>query len=105
MVDWRINSVSVVSSRVEVMRSGMVVDELRRDKLSCQGQSAIHVTESCWLAIRVRGRVAGRVAGIAAHTSAVFVEVGERPIFATSDAVAILAHLESLPGYSSSESR
>lgn len=98
-VDWRIESVSVPTNRLEIIRNGAVVDEFRYDKLSCQGESALHIKESCWLAIRVRGSVAERENDIAAHTSAVYVEVGESPVFATSDAVALLAQIEGSIAY------
>lgn len=98
-VDWRIESVSVPSNRVEVVRNGAVVDEMRCDGLSCQARCLLQVAESCWLAIRVRGSVAGRDADIAAHTSAVYVEVGNSPIFATTDAVAVLAQIEGSIAY------
>lgn len=98
-VDWRIESVSVAPKRVEVILNGAVVDELRRDSLSCQGHRTLQVTNSCWVAIRVRGSVGERDADIAAHTSAVFVEVGGSPIFATADAVTILAQIEASIAY------
>ncbi|MER8716613.1 CehA/McbA family metallohydrolase [Mesorhizobium sp. M1295] len=98
-IDWKIESVSVPPKRIELLRNGTVVDEFRSDKLSCQGHSSLQITESCWLAVRVRGSVAGRDADIAAHTSAVLVEVGDSPIFATSDAVAVLAQIEGSIAY------
>lgn len=98
-VDWRIESVSVPSSRVEVVRNGTVVDEMRCDGLSCQGQCSLQITESCWVAVRVRGSVVGRDNDIAAHTSAVYVKVGDSPIFATTDAVTVLAQIEGSLAY------
>ncbi|MER8652878.1 CehA/McbA family metallohydrolase [Mesorhizobium sp. M1121] len=93
-VQWNVESVSVRTRTVEVIRSGLVVDQIDYDKLSFSGQYSLNITESCWVAIRIRGSVAGRDTDIAAHTSAVFIEVGGRPIFATSDAVAVLAQIE-----------
>ncbi|MGY3610407.1 MULTISPECIES: CehA/McbA family metallohydrolase [unclassified Bradyrhizobium] len=98
-VDWRIESVSVRPTRVELIRNGTVVDEVRCGELSCNGHLALRVTASCWVAIRVRGSVAGREADIAAHTSAVYVEVGDKPIFATADAVSVLAQIEGSIAY------
>ncbi|MGK9167619.1 CehA/McbA family metallohydrolase [Inquilinus limosus] len=98
-IEWRIESVSVPAKRVELIRNGMVVDEVRRDTLSCRGHHTLQVTESCWLAVRVRGSVCGRDGDIAAHTSAVYIEVGDKPIFATSDAVAVLAQIEGSIAY------
>ncbi|WMY10975.1 CehA/McbA family metallohydrolase [Paraburkholderia phenoliruptrix] len=98
-IDWRIESVSVPPTRIEVIKSGHVVDEVRCEGLSSEGHVTLHVTESCWLAIRVRGSVAGRDVDIAAHTSAVYVQVGDRPIFATNDAVTILQQIEGSIAY------
>lgn len=98
-IDWRIESVSVAPTRLELIRNGTVVEEVRCASLSCKGQLSLHVTESCWIALRVRGSVAGREADIAAHTSAVYVTVGEQPIFATADAVSVLAQIEGSIAY------
>ncbi|WP_034817634.1 CehA/McbA family metallohydrolase [Ensifer sp. BR816] len=98
-IDWRIDSVSVPPKRAELLLNGVVIEEFHSDKLSCNGHTSLHLTESCWLAVRVRGSVAGRDADIAAHTSAVLVEVGDKPIFATSDAVAVLAQIEGSIAY------
>lgn len=43
-VDWRIESVSIPSKRVELILNGAVVDEFRPDKLSCQGHSSLQVS-------------------------------------------------------------
>ncbi|WOH64001.1 CehA/McbA family metallohydrolase [Bradyrhizobium sp. BWA-3-5] len=98
-VNWRIESVSVRPTRVELICNGTVVDEVRCSDLSCNGHFPLRVTASCWVAIRVRGSVAGREADIAAHTSAVYVGVGEKPIFAIADAVSVLAQIEGSIAY------
>lgn len=98
-VDWRIESVSVQPTRLELIRNGIVVDEVRCADLACSGHISLRVTESCWIAIRVRGSVAGREADIAAHTSAAYVNVGDKPIFATADAVSVLAQIEGSIAY------
>ncbi|WP_245320080.1 hypothetical protein [Bradyrhizobium lablabi] len=98
-IDWRIESVSVRPTRVELIRNGTVVDEVRCGDLSCNDHLELGVTESCWVAIRVRGSVAGREADIAAHTSAVYVDVGDKPVFATADAVSVLAQIEGSIAY------
>lgn len=98
-VHWDVESVSVRTRTVEVISSGLVADQVDYDKLSFSGQCSLNITESCWVAIRIRGSVAGRETDIAAHTSAIFIEVGGRPIFATSDAVAVLAQIEGSIAY------
>ncbi|MER9076694.1 CehA/McbA family metallohydrolase [Mesorhizobium sp. M0904] len=98
-VNWQVESVSVPPKRIEVLRNGIIVDEINCDKARLSGHASIHVPESSWLAIRVRGSVSGREEDIAAHTSSVFVEVGDKPIFATSDAVTVLAQIEGTLAY------
>lgn len=99
IINWRIESVSIPPRRVELIRNGAVVNEVRCGDLSCNGHLSLRITESCWIAIRVRGSVAGREADIAAHTSAVYVKVGDKPIFATADAVSVLAQIEGSIAY------
>lgn len=98
-IDWRIESVSVPPARVELICNGTVLEEVRCGGLSCKGQLSLPINESCWIALRVRGSVAGREADIAAHTSAVYVKVGGMPIFATADAVSVLAQIEGSIAY------
>ncbi|MET2831200.1 CehA/McbA family metallohydrolase [Mesorhizobium shangrilense] len=98
-VHWEVEAVSVRASAVEVIRNGLVVEQAKYDDLSLSGQCSLNITESCWVAIRIRGSVAGRDTDIAAHTSAVFIEVDGRAIFATSDAVAVLAQIEGSIAY------
>ncbi|MER8440096.1 hypothetical protein NKH36_31285 [Mesorhizobium sp. M1312] len=98
-VHWEIESVSVRTLAVEVVCNGLVWESVSYDQLSATGHYSFHVAESCWVALRVRGSVAGRQSDIAAHTSSVFVDVGERPIFATTDAVAVLAQIEGSIAY------
>ncbi|WP_445220082.1 CehA/McbA family metallohydrolase [Bradyrhizobium sp. Pa8] len=98
-INWRIESVCVPPTRVELIRNGIVVDEVRCGDLSCNGQYSLRIAESCWIAIRIRGSIAKREADIAAHTSAVYVEVGDKPIFATADAVSVLAQIEGSIAY------
>jgi len=98
-INWRIDSVSVPPSRIEVIKNGAIIDEVRCEALTSEGHLTIRIAESCWLAVRVRGSVVGRDADIAAHTSAVYVQVGDHPIFATADAVTILQQIEGSIAY------
>ncbi|WGR72883.1 MULTISPECIES: CehA/McbA family metallohydrolase [unclassified Bradyrhizobium] len=98
-IEWRIESVSVSPARVELICNGTVLEEVRCGGLSCKGQLSLPISESSWIALRVRGSVAGREADIAAHTSAVYVKVGGMPIFATADAVSVLAQIEGSIAY------
>jgi hypothetical protein len=98
-VTWRIESVSVPPRQIEVICNGAVAHQRSSDDLECAGSFPLRVTDSCWVAIRVRGSVAGHEGDIAAHTSAVCIEVGQKPIFATADAVSVLAQIEGTVAY------
>lgn len=98
-VSWKVESVSVVPERIEVICNGAVANEVRCDGLSCEGHTQLRLTKSSWIAVRVRGSVGQRHDDIAAHTSAVYVQVGDAPIFASADAVEILTQIEGSLAY------
>lgn len=98
-VSWKVESVSVPPERVEVLCNGVVVEQFTCDELCSQGVVALRIKDSSWIAVRVRGSVAQRKDDIAAHTSAVYVEVGDAPIFASTDAVEILRQIEGSLAY------
>jgi hypothetical protein len=98
-VTWNVESVSVAPTRVELIQNGRVIHQQSCDSLACQGSANVRISESCWLALRVHGSVAGRDDDIAAHTSAVFVEVDGKPIFAEIDAIAVLRQIEGSIAY------
>ena len=102
-VQWRIESVSVPISKVEVICGGVVVEEIDAGgTLNASGSAAVTVDRSTWLALRVRGSYRGpseRSPDIAAHTSAVQVRVdGARP-FSAHDAGLILDQIEGALAY------
>jgi hypothetical protein len=98
-IDWRVESVSVAPTRLEIIRNGEVIEEVRCDGMAFDGHLSLQLRESCWLAIRVRGSLSGRDGDIAAHTGALYVEVGDKPLFATADAAAVLAQIEGVIAY------
>jgi hypothetical protein len=57
------------------------------------------VTESTWIAMRVRGSLRGRPGDIAAHSSTVQLLVGDAPIFRQPDAIAVLEQIEGAMAY------
>ncbi|MEI9425892.1 CehA/McbA family metallohydrolase [Mesorhizobium sp. Cs1299R1N1] len=98
-LQWEIEAVSVKTTAVEIIRNGIVVEHTTHDDLTVSGKCTLDISESCWLAARVRGSVASRETDISAHTSAIFVEVGGQAIFAKADAVAVLAQIEGSIAY------
>ncbi|CAN5733715.1 hypothetical protein BH23CHL5_BH23CHL5_21990 [soil metagenome] len=99
-VSWRVESVRVPIERIELIQSGQVVDDfVVGGKLVAEGAMRLPVTASTWLALRVRGSYRGRPADIAAHSSAIQVNVGDQPLFSTTDAVSVLQQIEGSIAY------
>ena len=98
-VRWSVESVSVPVDTVEVIVGGEVADAVSVAGLSGSGSAMVRVAGSTWIAIRVRGSHAGRRGDIAAHTSAVQVEAGGRPVFIEADAFAVLEQIEGAIAY------
>ncbi|CAN5732798.1 hypothetical protein BH24CHL4_BH24CHL4_17140 [soil metagenome] len=99
-VAWRVESVRVPVERVELIRGGQVVEDvIVGGLLQTEGSISLPVSESTWLALRVRGGYRGRKQDIAAHTSAVQIIVGDKPLFSTTDAVSVLQQIEGSLAY------
>lgn len=99
-VSWRVESVSVPIAGVELVAGGRTIDVMTPlHPLRATGTFSLLVDESTWVALRVRGSLTERPGDIAAHTSAVTVLVGDRPVFIADDAVAVLAQIEGALAY------
>ncbi len=98
-LEWRLGSVIVPMSRVDVMVNGEVRESLRVDRWSAEGGVELPLDRSAWVALLIRGRFPGRREIIAAHTSPVMVEVAERPFSAAADAMTILDQIEGALAY------
>ena len=99
-VTWNVESVSLPIDAVEVVAGGLTAEQTTLDKvLSASGSTEIHVDNSTWIALRVRGSYRGEHGEIAAHTSAVQVLVEDRPLFNQADAGAVLEQIEGAIAY------
>jgi hypothetical protein len=99
-VSWKVESVGLPIDRIEVVMGGLPAEEVTEDKkLSSSGSVEVNITESTWIALRVRGSHQGKHGEIAAHTSAVQVRVGEKSIFSKVDAFAVLEQIEGAIAY------
>lgn len=99
-VSWNVESVSMPLDRVEIVVGGLTVEQSNIDKqLSAEGSAEITISDSTWVALRVRGSYHGRHGEIAAHTSAVQVGVEGKPLFSQSDAIAVLEQIEGAMAY------
>jgi len=94
-VVWRVESVNLPIDRVEVVVGGLAVADASADKtLAASGSARVQVQDSTWIAVRVRGSYWNKADEIAAHTSAVQVLVGDRPLYREADATAVLEQIE-----------
>lgn len=99
-VTWKVESVSLSVDAVEIVVGGFALEQTTLNKaLTANGSSQITVTNSTWIAVRVRGSYKGQRGEIAAHTSAVQVLVEGKPLFSPKDAVAVLEQIEGALAY------
>ncbi|MEM7030812.1 MAG: CehA/McbA family metallohydrolase [Chloroflexota bacterium] len=99
-VTWKVESVSVPIDQVEVIVGGLVVSQVNADKkLMISGETQVSISDSTWIALRVRGSYKGEHGEIAAHTSAVQVLVEGKPLFSNKDATAVLEQIEGAIAY------
>lgn len=97
---WRVESASLPIDQVEVVVGGLAVEQSNVNKaLQASGTARLRVDASTWIALRVRGSYHGKHGEIAAHTSAVQIVVGDKPIFVTKDAMAVLEQIEGAIAY------
>jgi hypothetical protein len=99
-VAWKVESVALPIDQVEVVVGGLVAEQVNvGGRLAASGSASVPVTNSTWVALRVRGSYRGRVGDIAAHSSAVQVLVGDAPLFSQPDATAVLEQIEGALAY------
>jgi len=99
-VTWKVESVSLPIDQVEIVVGGLAVEQTTvKQALTASGSATISITDSTWIALRVRGSYSGKHGEIAAHTSAVQVLVEGKPLFAPKDAMAVLEQIEGAIAY------
>lgn len=99
-VTWKVESVSLPVDAVEIVVGGLAVDQTTVNKaLTASGSAQVMVTNSTWIALRVRGSYKGQHGEIAAHTSAIQVLVEGKPLFSAKDATAVLEQIEGAIAY------
>jgi hypothetical protein len=99
-VSWNVESVSLPLERIEVVVGGRTAEQITvNQELSAAGSVELKITDSTWLALRVRGSLNRRKGEIAAHTSAVQVLVAGKPLFSKQDSFAVLEQIEGALAY------
>lgn len=99
-VEWQVESVRMPINRVEVIVGGLIVDDIdTQARLSAAGRTSISVDRSTWIALRVRGSHRAQIDDVAAHTSAVMVQVGSSEPFSEHDSQLVLDQIRGALAY------
>jgi hypothetical protein len=98
-VHYEVASVVLPMTRVDLIVNGEVRESRAVKPGSDSGDWKVKLERSSWLAILVRGQYPGRPEMIAAHSSAVAVELEGSPFFAAADASTILEQIEGAMAY------
>ena len=93
-VTWRAASVTVPIKQVDLVVNGEVRQSATVEDNQAGGSWTVPVDRSAWLALLVRGGYADKPEMIAAHSSAVMVDVPGTQLMAAADAVTILEQVE-----------
>ncbi len=100
-VGWTVESTRLPIEQVEIIVGGERVESHVPAVAGyrASGSTAIKVSQSTWVAVRVRGSYRARPNDIAAHTSAVQVVVDDQPVFSPVEAGAVLRQIEGVLTY------
>jgi hypothetical protein len=98
-VTWRVASVTVPMSRVELVVNGEIRESVQVPPEAGSGSWSVKVNRSSWLALLVRGHYPDKPEIVTAHCSPVMVDVASSPMLATADAVTILEQIEGALAY------
>ena len=99
-VEWNVESVMLPIEQVEIVMGGLVVEQIDvGGKLSASGSASVAVSDSSWVALRVRGSYRDIPGEIAAHSSAVQMIVDGKELFSDPDAIAVLEQIEGAIAY------
>lgn len=100
-VEWKISSVTVPVTKVELVVNGEIREVLCVDpqKGEYSGSWPVKADQNCWIALRIRGCQPGKKEIITAHSSAVMVTIPGERCFNVIDAMAILDQIEGTTAY------
>ncbi len=99
-VTWTVESLRVPVRQIEVIQGGKVIQSTDwHGEQSITGSCVLDIKESTWVAVRVRGCLGEYDGEIAAHSSAIMLDVGDMPHFSEEDAVSILTQIEGAQAY------
>ncbi|MER9390242.1 CehA/McbA family metallohydrolase [Mesorhizobium sp. M0435] len=98
-VSWNLASVIVPMTRIDLIVNGEVQESRTLKPWQDAGSWSIRVEKSSWIALLVRAKYDDKPEMIAAHSSAVMVDVEGSQLFAAADALTILKQIEGSMAY------
>jgi hypothetical protein len=98
-IEYEVASVTVPMTQVDLVFNGETIETHKVKSGKDSGHFNIHLHDSGWLAIMVRGQNKGSKEIIAAHSSTVMIHVAEKPIFSKLDALTMLDQIEGSLAY------
>ena len=93
-VTYEVASVTVPTTRVELVVNGEIRERRKVSSKSGEGHWSVKIDKSSWIALLVRGQYKGQPEYIAAHSSPVMVPVEGTPFMSAADALTILEQIE-----------
>jgi hypothetical protein len=98
-VTWQVASVTIPTSRVELIVNGEIRESLAVPPGEASGHWSVKVDKSSWLALLVRGHYTDKPEIVAAHSSPVMIMLEGSPILPAADALTILEQIEGALAY------
>jgi hypothetical protein len=98
-VTWKVASVTVPISRVELVVNGQIRESSATGPTEGAGHWTVKIHRSSWLALLVRAHYPDKPEIIAAHSSPVMIHVEGSHFFTAADAVTILEQIEGALAY------
>ena len=93
-VVWKLASVTVPMSRVDLVVNGEIRESQSVDPSEDSGSWSVKIDRSSWLALLVRGKFTDKPEMIAAHSTPVMVSLEDSHFFSAADAAVILEQIE-----------
>jgi hypothetical protein len=98
-VTWKVASVTVPMTKVELMINGEIRESRRVKSQEDEGYFSIKIDKSSWVALLVRGHFKDKPEIIAAHSSPVMIKISGSEFFTEIDALTILEQIEGAMTY------
>jgi hypothetical protein len=100
-VDWEVATVTVPITQVELVFNAETREAccINPVEMGRKGTFSLPVSDSGWIALRVRGRYPDQKEIITAHSSPVYVRVEGKPCLNHQDALTILEQIEGAKAY------